>query len=88
MTYDMSIFAYNPQNACRLGPSHCEPGEAKAIYARYIAVNASWIVGSMGTLFLDGAIFVQFFIYKKDDDEQVQFSGSNGHAVPEQAISD
>lgn len=89
LTYDMSIFAYNPQTSCRSGPNHCEPGEAKAIYARYIAVNASWIVGSLGTLFLDGAIFVQFFIYKKDDeDDQVQFAGQNGHTVPEQAISD
>ena len=89
LTYDLSIFAYNPGNNCRLGPDHCEIGEARAIYARYIAVNASWIVGSLGTLFLDGAIFVQFFIYKKDDeDDKVYFGSQNGHAVPEQAVSD
>lgn len=64
LTYDMSIFAYSP--VCR-HPGHCEPGEAKTLYLRYIAVNASWIAGSLGTLLLDLAIFVQFFLYKKDD---------------------
>jgi len=66
LTYDMSIFAYSP--ICHK-PGHCEPGEAKSIYLRYIAVNASWIAGSLGTLLLDMAIFVQFFLYKKDDDD-------------------
>ncbi|KAK5092985.1 putative vacuolar membrane transporter for cationic amino acids [Exophiala xenobiotica] len=90
LTYDMSIFAYNPENSCQRGPGRCEPGEAGAIYARYIAVNASWIAGSLGTLLLDGAIFVQFFLYKKDEDDissPTNVNG-NGHAVPEQAISD
>lgn len=87
LTYDMSIFAYNPQNACELGPEKCRPGEALALYGRYIAVNASWIVGSMGTLFLDAAIFIQFFLYRKDDDE-MDFPQRNGHIVPEQAVSD
>lgn len=71
LTYDMSIFAFNPQNSCRLGAERCEDGEASAIYARYIAVNASWIAGSLGTLFLDMAIFVQFFLYKNDDDNAI-----------------
>jgi solute carrier family 66 (lysosomal lysine-arginine transporter), member 1 len=66
LTYDMSIFAYSP--VCHK-PGHCEAGEAKAIYLRYIAVNASWIAGSLGTLLLDMAIFVQFFLYRKEDDE-------------------
>ena len=66
LTYDMSIFAYSP--ICR-DPGHCQPGEAKTLYLRYIAVNASWIAGSLGTLFLDLAIFVQFFLYRKDEDE-------------------
>ncbi|KAK5945079.1 putative vacuolar membrane transporter for cationic amino acids [Knufia obscura] len=87
LTYDMSIFAYNPEPSCRRGPGRCEPGEAGAIYARYIAVNASWIAGSLGTLLLDGAIFVQFFLYKKDDEDYSQTNG-NGHIVPEQAVSD
>ena len=67
LTYDMSIFAYSP--VCRRA-GHCEPGEAKEIYLRYIAVNASWIAGSLGTLVLDMAIFVQFFWYKKEDDAE------------------
>ncbi|KAJ9612261.1 putative vacuolar membrane transporter for cationic amino acids [Cladophialophora chaetospira] len=67
LTYDMSIFAYSP--ICHK-PGHCEPGEAKTIYLRYIAVNASWIAGSLGTLLLDMAIFVQFFLYQKEDDEE------------------
>lgn len=85
LTYDMSIFAYNPQNACQHGPGHCESGEARALYIRYIVVNMSWIIGSLGTLVLDGAIFVQFFLYKKDDTrtrEQHSNGGlSNGHAT-------
>jgi solute carrier family 66 (lysosomal lysine-arginine transporter), member 1 len=67
LTYDMSIFAYSPVCA---KPGHCAPEEAKSIYLRYIAVNASWIAGSFGTLLLDMAIFVQFFLYRKDEDDQ------------------
>jgi hypothetical protein len=87
LTYDMSIFAFNPENSCELGPGRCEEGEARTIYARYIAVNASWIAGSLGTLLLDGAIFVQFFIYQKDYDDETMLVG-NDRVVPEQAISD
>ncbi|KAL6242657.1 putative vacuolar membrane transporter for cationic amino acids [Rhinocladiella similis] len=65
LTYDMSIFAYAPVCA---RPGHCVPGEEKSLYLRYIAVNASWIAGSLGTLLLDMAIFVQFFLYKKDEE--------------------
>ncbi|KAB5515446.1 PQ loop repeat-domain-containing protein [Coniochaeta sp. 2T2.1] len=65
LTYVMSIFAYEPK--CEI-PGQCEPGEAGAIYGRYMLVNLSWLVGSAGTLFLDMAIFVQFFIYNRDDD--------------------
>lgn len=65
LTYVLSIFAYSP--VCR---SHvCEPGEASAVYGRYILVNCSWLIGSLGTLLLDMAIFVQFFLYQKDDDD-------------------
>lgn len=87
VTYDMSIFAYNAENSCRLGPGNCKPGEASAIYARYIAVNASWIAGSLGTLLLDGAIFVQFFIYQKDDDDDPA-TNNYGYLDSEQAVSD
>ena len=68
LTYDMSIFAYSP--ICD-DPDHCRPGEASTLYWRYILVNLSWIAGSLGTLLLDMAIFVQFFMYKKPDDETV-----------------
>jgi uncharacterized protein with PQ loop repeat len=48
-------------------PPVCQPGEAASIYGRYILVNLSWLLGSLGTLLLDLAIFVQFFLYSKDD---------------------
>jgi len=70
LTYVMSIVAYSP--VCRK-PGHCKPGESGAIYARYIAVNASWIAGSLGTLFLDMAIFVQFFLYQKADESDDEY---------------
>lgn len=65
LTYVLSIVAYSP--VCR-HPKHCEPGEAAGIYGRYIAVNFSWLLGSFGTLLLDAAVFVQYFLYRKDDD--------------------
>ena len=66
----MSIFAYDATPLCKdLGVGVCGPGEASGIYGQYIAVNASWIVGSLGTLFLDMSIFVQFFMYRKDDED-------------------
>jgi hypothetical protein len=68
-TYVMSIFAYSPQSACEW-PGKCQPGEAAQMYGRYIAVNLSWIIGSLGTLFLDAAVFVQYFLYKKDDESE------------------
>lgn len=79
LTYVLSILAYSP--VCRgrkdtKSLNHhveCQPGEATAIYGRYILVNLSWLVGSFGTLLLDMAIFVQFFLYrdaeKVDEDE-------------------
>ena len=76
LTYDLSIFAYDPSPLCEeRGIGRCGPGEASEIYRRYIAVNASWIAGSLGTLFLDMCIFAQFFLYRKeeasDDDSDV-----------------
>ena len=68
LTYDMSIFAYSP--ICH-HPGHCKSGEASGLYWRYILVNFSWIAGSLGTLLLDMGIFVQFFLYKKADDDVV-----------------
>ncbi|KAF3395881.1 putative vacuolar amino acid transporter YPQ1 [Penicillium rolfsii] len=78
LTYVLSIMAYSP--VCQgtvstnsenlLGEfshrhrPHCRPGEAAALYGRYVLVNLSWLVGSFGTLLLDMAIFVQFFLYR------------------------
>ncbi len=72
LTYVMSIFAYSP--VCRT-PRECRPGEAAAIYGRYILVNASWLVGSLGTLLLDLGIFVQFFMYRKLDEDGLVIEG-------------
>lgn len=63
LTFVLSIFAFNP--VCR--HRHCRDGEAGAIYGRYILVNLSWIIGSLGTLFLDFGVFAQFFLYQKDE---------------------
>lgn len=62
LTYVLSIFAYEPHCSGKHG--ECADGEAARIYGRYILVNASWLVGSMGTLFLDMGIFCQFFLYR------------------------
>lgn len=82
LTYVLSIFAYSPvcggggggdagqeEQALASKKPCCQPGEAAAIYGRYILVNLSWLLGSLGTLLLDMAIFVQFFLYRKDDDD-------------------
>jgi solute carrier family 66 (lysosomal lysine-arginine transporter), member 1 len=71
LTYDLSIFAYDPVPLCDgRGIGQCADGEAASIYARYIAVNASWITGSLGTLLLDMVIFTQFFLYRQDTDDE------------------
>lgn len=69
LTYVLSILAYEPIcSQHRHGhwrESRCHPGEAQAVYWRYVLVNASWLLGSLGTLFLDFAVFVQFFLYRE-----------------------
>lgn len=62
LTYVLSIFAYSP--ICK---KECQVGEISRIYGQYMLVNASWILGSLGTLFLDMAIFVQFIIYRENE---------------------
>ncbi len=77
LTYVLSIIVYQP--VCRggvggldsVGPGICRPGEAKSIYMRYIAVNFSWLLGSFGTLLLDAGVFVQYFLYRVDDESDV-----------------
>ena len=75
LTYVLSIFAFEP--ICRnhrhghWHESSCGPGEARAIYGRYILVNCSWLIGSMGTLFLDFAVFAQFWVYRSNKTEEL-----------------
>ncbi len=64
LTYVLSIVAYSP--LCDR-PRRCRSGEASAIYGKYILVNLSWLLGSLGTLLLDLGVFVQFFLYKDLD---------------------
>lgn len=70
LTYVLSISAYSP--VCEGGSfektGNCRPGEAGALYGRYILVNLSWLIGSFGTLLLDLAIFTQFFLYKSSEE--------------------
>lgn len=35
------------------------------ISLRYLIINFSWLLGSVGTLLMDGVIFVQFFVYNE-----------------------
>jgi len=67
LTYNMSIFAYDPQGACEV-PMHCHAAEARSIYGKEIAVNLPWILGSLGTFCLDMGVFVQYFLYRTDDE--------------------
>jgi uncharacterized protein with PQ loop repeat len=65
LTYVLSILVYKP----RCKHHHCRDGESSAIYGRYIAVNFSWLLGSFGTLLLDACVFVQYFLYKENEDD-------------------
>ena len=71
VTYALSIFAYEPHctgdervhHRGRL-PGKCENGDWERAYWRYILVDASWVIGSIGALVLDLAIFSQFWLYR------------------------
>lgn len=65
-TYVLSIFLYEAPCVYRAGKhAGCAEGEEHAQYMKYVLVNLSWIIGSLGTLFLDAGVFVQYFIYSK-----------------------
>lgn len=66
LTYVLSILVYKPRCSGKHGA--CADGEASAIYGKYVAVNASWLLGSFGTLLLDACVFVQYFMYRKEED--------------------
>ena len=83
LTYVMSIVAYEPGCARVRGygkgehgrwsrTGDCGTGEWESEYGRYILVNASWLVGSAGTLLLDMAIFAQFWIYRGREANKVE----------------
>lgn len=38
----------------------------------YLVINSSWLAGSLGTLLLDFTIFVQFFVYNEETEDQEQ----------------
>jgi uncharacterized protein with PQ loop repeat len=65
LTYVLSILVYKP----KCGGHVCHDGEGMAEYGTYIAVNFSWLLGSFGTLLLDAGVFVQYFMYRKDEYE-------------------
>jgi len=62
LTYVMSILTYDGG-----GGDYDGGGWNREKYTKYIAVNASWLLGSVGTLVLDAAIFAQFFMYCGDN---------------------
>jgi uncharacterized protein with PQ loop repeat len=72
LTYAMSIFAYLP--VCEAQEdTECQPRKLVQIYLWYILINASWLLGSLGTLILDLSIFAQFILYRernKDAEEK------------------
>lgn len=70
LTYVLSIFAYSPVCAGKEG--RCRPGEQQRLYGKYLLVNASWLLGSLGTLFLDLGIFAQFVLYREKEDEEAE----------------
>ena len=44
----------------------------------YLWVNSSWLAGSLGTLGLDFTIFIQFFLYNENkDDEFSEYESSS-----------
>ncbi|ERS95075.1 hypothetical protein HMPREF1624_08564 [Sporothrix schenckii ATCC 58251] len=75
LTYVLSIFAFD--GCSGQVRALCTPEDARARYGRYLLVNLSWLAGSLGTLFLDMCIFVQFFIYRVEgaDDYDVEDEG-------------
>jgi uncharacterized protein with PQ loop repeat len=66
LTYVLSIMVYKP--ICGGKHGACADGESRAIYGKYVAVNLSWLLGSFGTLLLDAGVFVQYFMFRKEDD--------------------
>lgn len=69
-TYVASIFLY--ETPCGAGHQSAElgdicggPGGAAAVYARYVLINLSWILGSTVTIFMDLGILGQHLWYTR-----------------------
>lgn len=88
LTFVLSIFAFEP--ICHEGKrgKECAPGESSSIYGRYILVNLSWLLGSLGTLFLDLGVFAQFFLYRVDEEDEVVGEGSVADHEPRAATGE
>ncbi|KAK0710999.1 PQ loop repeat-domain-containing protein [Lasiosphaeris hirsuta] len=88
LTYVLSIIAFDTgcgKESTAGGRDGCAgDGEAAKVYWRYILVNLSWLAGSAGTLFLDGAIFVQFFLYSKEEEEEEGEGSEDGSTLDEE----
>lgn len=73
VTYFLSILAYEP--GCVRDSEGCEEGEAARVYARYLLVNLSWLVGSIGCLFFDFGILLQFIRYSGANERSFEGEG-------------
>lgn len=89
LTYVLSILAFEPDCDGAGGDDSgvCDAGQ---MYWRYILLNLSWLAGSAGTLALDFAIFVQFFLYSKadDDDDEGESDLEDGSTADEEGSID
>lgn len=79
LTYVLSILAFEPR--CKKDEGGCRPGEAAQQFWQYILINLSWLAGSAGTLLLDLGIFVQFFLYSRNEEDEC---GSDGSSTDEE----
>lgn len=87
LTYVLSIFAFAPK-CHNYEQDVCGKDEGRAIYGRYILMNLSWLIGSMGTLFLDMIIFVQFFLYQGEQRRIVTTSTTKTTTTDERLLSE
>lgn len=87
LTFVCSILAFSPLCSKHYRghwhESTCKEGEAAAIYWRYFMVNLSWLIGSAGTLGLDFAVFVQFFLYRNNVEGSEQAVESASEISPD-----
>lgn len=62
----MSIFLHDPNvKKCPSDQTPCDSAPIPGLYAKYIAINASWIIGALGTLLLGNYVVFQFYLYRR-----------------------